>query len=247
MYRKNTSEGGNMKRLTTVGLLLLLAAPAAFAQTIAPSPDVLWHRLHQLPPGSQLLIEQTDGDWMRARLVAPNEETLTLQRGRNLLDLPRTDISKVWLFGEKKTGEGAAIGSVLGALFGAVSMGLACGRDGGGVCALLGGAIFGGAGAGLGAAVGAGLRDKILVYDSGPRDPSRVTTAAGPTQLSSPRLFDDPCTAQTSFGPDLRLLCRPVSAETALEQSAQSWRRSNRFNDPSQWWMPPGQNPAGKD
>ena len=143
--------------------------------------DLQWKQMGALPPGARLVVEKRDGGWVKGKFLAAEDGRLSLRHDGAYLDLLRTDILRIRLRGGRKTGKGAMIGMVTGAVAGSLLVGAICSADDfTGNCGgafLVGGLSFGALGAGLGAGVGSLARARTLIYEA--HMPELVTQSIG--------------------------------------------------------------------
>ncbi len=153
-----------MVLLLPVPLALLLACPlwAEEPQTSAAETD--WNNLQRLSLAARLLIERSDGTRVKGRLISVAEDALSVRKRKAVVGVARAQVSRIWLFGETKTGKGAMIGALVGGLswpiihaFVFPSERAPAAHD------ILLTLLLAGAGSGIGAAVGANARERILV------------------------------------------------------------------------------------
>lgn len=153
-------------------LALLFNATAATARQAAGSTRE-WAAVKAVPVGEKLRVEQKNGERIEGRLRSVDDTTLTLDRGKNVIELSRDSIKKVYRLIRRSTGKsvgrstgiGAAIGFGVGAATG-VALGTYEDLETTGLVALLGTAGAG-IGAGIGAIAGAlgSKHKKALVYE----------------------------------------------------------------------------------
>ena len=209
-------------------IMLLLPAGAAAQNRYWPvSSDRLWRGLEHFGQGAPLLVERTDGDWMKGKLIMVNPGLLTLQRGQRLVDLSRGDVRKIWLFTGRKTGKGARIGAWIGAITGAVAFGSLC-HDAGAektLCLLatlsFGGTLGAGGGAGVGAVVGSTQRGRRLVYDTRLSSSSAVIPRTADLHPSDRALPSPGSCAPKEFQTSVAAKpCRSFNLEESLTRAA---------------------------
>ncbi|MFQ5663781.1 MAG: hypothetical protein ACE5HL_08115 [Terriglobia bacterium] len=196
-------------------------------ETTAGETD--WNNLERLPIGTLLIIEQTDGKRVKGHLMSVATDALSVHRGKAVVGVPRSGVSRVWLLGDNKLGTGALVGVVAGAIFGfSLCARTADGETG--VCAAIWMPLFSGAGAGIGAAIGANVRERTLIYRAPPASPPSATT----TSLVECRVHPVPvlCTSHppplASLPPPLREIYQNFSADQAARRLSRRLAHPNR-------------------
>ncbi len=205
-------------------VLLLPLAPALFlacplrAEEPQASAETDWNNLQRLPFVALLLIERSDGTRVKGRLISVAEDALSVGKGKRVVGVARPHVSRVWLFGETKTGKGVVMGALVGGIswpiihaFVFPSERAPAAHD------ILPTLLFAGAGSGFGAAIGASVRERILVYRAPP--PGEPSTAATERTLCE---LPAPPAACTRASPPvlLREAYRPFNAERAVRELA---------------------------
>ena len=171
----NSFQGAmNMKPIHAflLAAILILSPIGAAAQSRSRrgSTENFERSLGGLPPGTELVVQERDGNWTKGRLVSVLPDRLTVIRHKQIIDFQREDIELVWRLTGRKTMRGSEIGAVVGAIAGAVALASFCHDEGVNKNACLFGAIpvggIFGAGSGyvVGAAVGSTMRRKRIVY-----------------------------------------------------------------------------------
>lgn len=126
--------------------------------------------LGRIRPGASLVVQRKDGGWVKGKLVGVYQDTLTVIRHKQIIDVQRGDIELVWRLTGRKTRRGSEIGAIVGAIAGAVALASFCHDEGAdkNLClfgAIPAGGVFGaGTGFVVGAAAGSTIRKKRLVY-----------------------------------------------------------------------------------
>jgi hypothetical protein len=212
-----------MVLLLPVPSALFLACPLWAEEPQASAAETDWNNLQRLSLAARLLIERSDGTRVKGRLISVAEDALSVRKGKRVVGVTRPQVSRVWLFGETKTGKGAMIGALVGGLswpiihaFVFPSERAPAAHD------ILPTLLFAGAGSGIGAAVGANVRERILVYRAPP--PDNTSAAAGHTApceapADRPACVDPP----SAPGPPpafLEEVSRPFNAERAVRELA---------------------------
>jgi len=187
-------------------------ASQAAGQVIPPT-DTDWNNLQRLPLGALLLVERTDGTQVKGRLVGLAEDALSMRYGRGdyeVLGVARASVRRIWLFGERKTAEGALAGAVVGGIIGA-GLGAGLCDDERGWCIALYTPMFAGMWAGIGAALGATIRERTLIYRAPPAE-------AAPTAENHSPTYTNPSVPPESLPAPLRDVYRTFSAEQAARE-----------------------------
>ncbi len=206
-----------MVLLLSVPPTLFLACPL-WAEESQASAETDWNNLQRLPFVALLLIERSDGTRVKGRLISVAEDALSVGKGKRVVGVARPHVSRVWLFGETKTGKGVVIGALVGGIswpiihaFVFPSERAPAAHD------ILPTLLFAGAGSGIGAAVGANVRERILVYRAPP--PGEPSTAA--TERTRCKLPAPPAVCTRASPPVLlREVSRPFNAERAVRELA---------------------------
>ncbi len=215
-----------------LGLVVLFLAPALVSGQTVNAPDGLWaaqpqslpsgesdwNNLQRLPFVALLLIERSDGTRVKGRLISVAEDALSVRKGKRVVGVARAQVSRIWLFGETKTGKGALIGALVGGLswpiihaFVFPSERAPAAHD------ILPTLLFVGAGSGIGAAIGANARERILVYRAPPPD----NTSAAATERTRCKFPAPPAVCTRASPPVLlREAYRPFNAERAVQELA---------------------------
>ncbi len=205
-------------------VLLLPVPPTLFlvcplwAEEPQASAETDWNNLQRLPFVALLLIERSDGTRVKGRLISVADDALSVGKGKRVVGVARPRVSRIWLFGETKTGKGAAIGALVGGLswpiihaFVFPTARAPAAHD------ILPTLLFAGAGSGIGAAIGASVRERILVYRAPP--PGEPSTAA--TERTRCKLPAPPAACMRASPPVLlREAYRPFNAERAVRELA---------------------------
>jgi hypothetical protein len=222
-------------RKPLVGLVILFLAPALASGQTVNAPDRLWaeepqasaaetdwNNLQRLPFVALLLIERSDGTRVKGRLISVAEDALSVSKGKRVMGVARPHVSRVWLFGETKTGKGAMIGALGGLSWPIIHAFVFPTARAPGAHDILPTLLFAGAGSGIGAAIGASVRERILVYRAPP--PGEPSTAASHTAPCKAPADLAPCADPPSApGPFLVFLeevSRPFNAERAVRELA---------------------------
>jgi len=208
---------------------LFLALPGWAQQPqVTPPTDTDWNNLQRLPLAALLLVERTDGTRIKGRFVSLAEDALSVRYGRedyDVMGVARARVQRVWLFGERKTAQGALAGVVVGAALGALLGAGLCDDDGGG-CIAFYTPVFGGMFAGIGAAVGATVRERTLIYRAPPpgTSPSAATLPVAAPHLSRPPAVD-------LLPAPLRDVYQVFSTEQAARELSRELVRTNQPPD----------------
>lgn len=215
-------------------LFLLPLASSAQSRISSRRSDAFWTSLRRMPSGVAVLVEKTDGDWMKGKLVGADFTTLTLQRNQRLVDLNREDVARIWRFTGRKIAKGAWIGAVIGTISGAVAFGSICHDEGAerALCLMvtisMGGLLGAGGGAGIGAVVGSTVRGRRLIYESEARGNSgfpRSRLTATPESRDSGRQTANFCLPEQFRPGSTAKPCRPFNPERSLERAAHTLAR----------------------
>ncbi len=207
-----------MVLLLPVPPALLLACPLWAEEPQASAAETDWNNLQRLPFVALLLIERSDGTRVKGRLISVADDALSVGKGKRVVGVARAQVSRVWLFGETKTGKGAVIGALVGGIswpiihaFVFPSERAPAAHD------ILLTLLLAGAGSGIGAAVGANVRERILVYRAPPPgEPSAAATERTLCKLPAP-----PAACTRASPPVLlREASRPFNAERAVRELA---------------------------
>ena len=207
-----------MVLLLPVPPALLLACPLWAEEPQSSAAETDWNNLQRLPFVALLLIERSDGTRVKGRLISVAEDALSVGKGKRVVGVARARVSRVWLFGETKTGKGAMIGALVGGIswpithaFVVPSERAPAAHD------ILLTLVLAGAGSGIGAAVGANVRERILVYRAPPPgEPSAAATERTLCKLPAP-----PAACTRASPPVLlREASRPFNAERAVRELA---------------------------
>ncbi len=209
-------------QLSSLLVLVVLLAASAFshAQEVAapagegaapPRVSVTetdWSNLQRLSLAARLLIERSDGTRVKGRLISVAEDALSVRKGKRVMGVARPQVSRVWLFGETKTGKGAMIGALVGGLSWPIIHAFVFPTERApGAHDILPTVLLAGAGSGIGAAIGASMRERILVYRAPP--PGQPSTAASHTA---------PCKAPADLAPCAHPLSAPGPLPAVLEE-----------------------------
>ncbi len=212
-----------MVLLLPVPSALFLACPLWAEEPQASAAETDWNNLQRLSLAARLLIERSDGTRVKGRLISVAEDALSVRKGKRVVGVTRPHVSRVWLFGETKTGKGAMIGALVGGLswpiihaFVFPSERAPAAHD------ILPTLLFAGAGSGIGAAVGANVRERILVYRAPPPDnTSAAASHTAPCEAPADRAAcADPPSAPGPFPAFLKEVSRPFNAERAVRELA---------------------------
>ncbi len=207
-----------MVLLLPVPPTLFLVCPLWAGEPQASAAETDWNNLQRLPFVALLLIERSNGTRVKGRLISIADDALSVGKGKRVVGVARPHVSRVWLFGETKTGKGVVIGALVGGLswpiihaFVFPSERVPAAHD------ILPTLLFAGAGSGFGAAVGANVRERILVYRAPP--PGEPSTAA--TERTRCKLPAPPAACTRASPPVLlREVSRPFNAERAVRELA---------------------------
>lgn len=128
-----------------------------------------WTNLTLVPPGDELIVKRKDGKTLKGRLAGATDQAVTLSRKNKLVELDRTQISRIFRrvqkHGETATSTGASIGALAG-----VGLGIAAARSSEGEVSVIGAALgLALLGAGVGALIGAVFDVKpptVLIYQA---------------------------------------------------------------------------------
>jgi hypothetical protein len=218
-----------------LGLLFLFLAPALASAQVVNAPDRLWaeepqasaetdwNNLQRLSLAARLLIERIDGTRVKGRLISVADDALSVGKGKRVVGVARAQVSRIWLFGETKTGKGAAIGALVGGISWPITHAFVFPSERAPAAHdILLTLLLAGAGSGIGAAVGANVRERILVYRAPPSD---NTSAAATHTASCEAPADraacaDPPSAPGPFPAFLEEVSRPFNAERAVRELA---------------------------
>jgi hypothetical protein len=213
-------------------LVVLLAASAFSHAQEVPAPagegaappqasaaETDWNNLQRLSLAARLLIERSDGTRVKGRLISVAEDALSVRKGKRVVGVARAQVSRIWLFGETKTGKGAAIGALVGGISWPITHAFVFPSERAPAAHdILLTLLLAGAGSGIGAAVGANVRERILVYRAPP--PGEPSTAATERTLCKlPAPLSATCT-RASPPVLLREAYRPFNAERAVRELA---------------------------
>jgi hypothetical protein len=174
-------RGRSMRRASGIvllagGLLLTAGAAPGTAQTVTPRFDDLRAEAHR---GETVYVTDHAGTTVKGRVVSISATSIELLVKDGSREWRVTDVA--WITQRHRhAGRGALAGLALGAVLGAITVGLdsycqnghydGCGRDDAEMALFLAG-LFGGIGGGVGAAIGAATRSEHVLYAA----PSRPT------------------------------------------------------------------------
>ena len=207
-----------MVLLLPVPPALLLACPLWAEEPQSSAAETDWNNLQRLPFVALLLIERSDGTRVKGRLISVAEDALSVGKGKRVVGVARARVSRVWLFGETKTGKGAMIGALVGGISWPITHAFVFPSERAPAAhAILLTLLLAGAGSGIGAAVGANVRERILVYRAPPPgEPSAAATERTLCKLPAP-----PAACTRASPPVLlREASRPFNAERAVRELA---------------------------
>ena len=207
-----------MVLLLPVPPALLLACPLWAEEPQSSAAETDWNNLQRLPFVAWLLIERSDGTRVKGRLISVADDALSVRKGKRVVGVARAQISRIWLFGETKTGKGAAIGALVGGISWPITHAFVFPRERAPAAHdILLTLLLAGAGSGIGAAVGANVRERILVYRAPPPgEPSAAATERTLCKLPAP-----PAACTRASPPVLlREASRPFNAERAVRELA---------------------------
>ncbi|MCH8947856.1 MAG: hypothetical protein IH789_09560 [Acidobacteria bacterium] len=212
-----------MVLLLPVPPALFLACPLWAEELQVSVAETDWNNLQRLSLAARLLIERSDGTRVKGRLISVADDALSVRKGKRVVGVARAQVSRVWLFGETKTGKGAMIGALVGGISWPITHAFVnpserapAAHD------ILPTLLFAGAGSGIGAAVGASVRERILVYRAPPPgQPSTAATHTAPCEAPADRAAcADPPSAPGPFPAFLEEVSRPFNAERAVRELA---------------------------
>ncbi len=106
-----------MVLLLPVPSALFLACPLWAEEPQASAAETDWNNLQRLSLAARLLIERSDGTRVKGRLISVADDALSVRKNKRVVGVARAQVSRIWLFGETKTGKGAMIGALVGGLF----------------------------------------------------------------------------------------------------------------------------------
>jgi hypothetical protein len=207
-----------MALLLPVPPALFLACPLWAEELQVSVAETDWNNLQRLSLAARLLIERSDGTRVKGRLISVAEDALSVGKGKRVVGVARAQVSRIWLFGETKTGKGAMIGALVGGLSWPIIHAFVFPTERApSAHDILPTLLFAGAGSGIGAAIGASVRERILVYRAPPPD----NTSAAATERTRCKL-PAPSAACTRASPPvlLREAYRPFNAERAVRELA---------------------------
>lgn len=213
-----------MVLLLPVPSALFLACPLWAEEPQASAAETDWNNLQRLSLAARLLIERSDGTRVKGRLISVAEDALSVRKNKRVVGVARAQVSRIWLFGETKTGKGAMIGAVVGGLFWPIIHAFAYPTERApGAHDILPTLLFAGAGSGIGAAIGANARERILVYRAPPPgEPSTAASHTAPCEAPADRAAcADPPSAPGPFPAFLEEVSRPFNAERVIRDLAQ--------------------------
>jgi hypothetical protein len=170
-----SSQQGEAMKKVTVSLCFLLIFVLSVPRNILAQPTREqnkgdWAGLKAVPPGDELKVVRKDGKSEKGRLLNSSIDSLTLSKGKKLLEVKREDVQRIYRLMSKSAAKSSAIGAGIGAGTGVVTGAVITakyGSDSGEewfpafVLGLLGAGI----GALLGMAAGIGKK-AILIYES---------------------------------------------------------------------------------
>ena len=212
-----------MVLLLPVPPALLLACPLWAEEPQSSAAETDWNNLQRLPFVALLLIERSDGTRVKGRLISVAEDALSVRKGKRVVGVARAQVSRIWLFGETKTGKGAVIGALVGGLSWPITHAFVFPRERAPAAHdILLTLLLTGAGSGIGAAVGANVRERILVYRAPPPgEPSTAASHTAPCEAPADRAAcADPPSAPGPFPAFLEEVSRPFNAERAVRELA---------------------------
>ncbi len=193
------------------------------APPVASAAETDWNNLQQLSLAARLLIERTDGTRVKGRLISVAEDALSVRKGKRVMGVARAQVSRIWLFGETKTGKGAMIGALVGGLYWPIIHAFVFPTERApGAHDILPTVLLAGAGSGIGAAIGASMRERILVYRAPPPgQPSTAASHTAPCKAPADRAAcADPPSAPGPFPAFLEEVSRPFNAERVVRELA---------------------------
>jgi hypothetical protein len=160
---------------TAVGVCFLLIFVLSVPRNILAQPTSEqakgdWAGLKAVPPGDELKVVRKDGKSEKGRLLNSSIDSLTLSKGKKLLEVKREDVQRIYRLLPKSAAKSSAIGAGIGAGTGAVIGGVITAKYGSesGEEYLLA-VVLGLLGAGIGALAGMILgigKNAILIYES---------------------------------------------------------------------------------
>ena len=160
-----------MRKFVASTLLVMIFSQIAWPQSQSEAARTDWTATQSLKPGVPLRVDFRDGTTLKGRFDSLSGEKLRLRKDKALLDVERTDVSKLYR-SQGSIGRSVAFGTLIGAGSGAVvGLAAASGSDNwltptkGEASAA--GAIAGGViGAGVGLLIGALRKKDVVVYET---------------------------------------------------------------------------------
>ncbi len=204
-------------------LPLFLACPLRAEEPQVSVAETDWNNLQQLSFAALLLIERTDGTRVKGRFISIADDALSVRKGKAVVGVARPHVSRVWLFGETKTGKGAMIGALVGGISWPIIHAFVFPTERApGAHDLLPTLLLAGAGSGIGAAVGASVRERILVYRAPPPgEPSTAASHTAPGEASADlAACAHPLSAPGPLPAVLEEVYRPFNMERAIRDLA---------------------------
>jgi len=170
------------------------------------SVDEYRRALGYIRPGTKVIVQKINGNWVRGKLVGVDLQKLTVERHRKLVDIPRKDIDRVWLLGDDHMEKGGETGSAIGIAVG--FLGLGKWGWGGMAGSLLVGTM-------VGSIVGANSHDKHILYESPAR---RFSTRAIPSAVDRATHSQSASNAKRRAATRLKLPRRNLDPTLILQQ-----------------------------
>ena len=162
-----------MKKFVASILIVMTFSQIAWPQSQSEPARTDWTAIGSLKPDVPLRVDLKDGTTLKGRFDSLAGEKLRLRKDKALLDVERTDVSKLYR-SQGSIGRSVAFGTLIGAGSGAVvGLAAASGSDSGWFPnpskgeASAAGAIAGGViGAGVGLIIGALRKKNVVVYET---------------------------------------------------------------------------------
>ena len=161
-----------MRKFVASSLIVMVFSQIAWPQSQAEAARTDWVSVLSLKPDVPLRVDFKNGTTLKGRFDSLSGEKLRLRKDKALLDVERTDVSKLYR-SQGSIGRSVAFGTLIGAGSGAVfGVAVVATPDSGwfqvskgeaaGVGALAGGVI----GAGVGLLIGALRKKQVVVYET---------------------------------------------------------------------------------
>jgi hypothetical protein len=168
---KTGKKGAIVIAFALMALIARTARPQiVFAQNPPTPIRGSWEGLKAIPSGDKVEVTLRNGQTLKGRLVSVSDTLLTIEKGKNAIDVTRADALKVYRGLRKSTTRATMLGLGIGAGSGAVAGAITAGAVGGGEDSGLFVLIMGGAGAIAGTLsgllIGISSKKRELIYET---------------------------------------------------------------------------------